>query len=186
MYKYLFGIIIVLGVSVVLLFNKVNKESNRADRMTTNYVEMNNANKMLNLKYNELDDRHKRETDSLANLLDVKPKEILKYVNIYVRDTIRDTVYVGLTEVNDTTFMFNEKMGCIEVGGRLVIDNNKPELTFDNVSYNNDIKYVVYLDRKEWQVWFIKSKLFGKKEAELKVFPKCGDVTVEEVELIKR
>jgi len=184
MTKYLLLIIVALGLSLGLFVNKAIKEADRADRMQVNYTEMNEKNKMLDLKYSELDDTRKAEVDSLSLLLDIKPKEVLKVVEIEVHDTIVDTVFVDLYRVNDTTFRFMEKINCFNIGGTLSIKDSIPTLILGNVNYNNNIKYVVYLDRKEWQIWFIKSKLFGRKEAELEVFPECGKATVEEVELI--
>jgi len=183
--KIFIGFSVVLALTLGVTYSLYEKEKNKADRMQSNYIQMNNNNRKLSLKLSELDDKHKAMVDSLSEIIDEKPKEIIRYTNVYIKDTIIDTVYVSLNKESDTTYTFLESKDCFTVGGNIYVKDSIPSLTITKLEYNNDITYIVYLERQPWTFLWIETKLFGKKEANLEVISDCGSVTVEDVELIK-
>lgn len=185
MTKYLLIAIVALSMLLSAVINQSHNRKVKADRMENNFTQMSNDNKMLNIRYSELDTRRMSVIDSLAKIIKTKPTRIIEYVNVYIVDTIVDTINITLLKQSDTVFLFSERFNCLTIDGQLSISNNEPELLFNNMVYTNDVKYVVYLARVRRKVWFFNTKLFGRKEAKLEIIPECGTVTIETVKLIK-
>jgi hypothetical protein len=163
-----------------------DNQKDRADRMTENYSKLEDNNKQLELTYKELNDRQLETITRLSDSLDIKPKTIEKIVTVTVIDSIPYPVETFVEKIDSNTYKFKRDTGCFKIRGRVFILDSIPNVIIDKLEYNNVIDYVVYLQRKQWELWFIKSRLFGRKEAELEIITKCGESTVEEVKLIKK
>ena len=185
MNKYLILGICILGGLLYWSNNSRINEKCRADRMTINFQEEENDNKSLQLSINELQESTSDRIKQLSDSLNIKSKNIKEYVYIELRDTVIDTVYIDLIKANDTTFTFTKEIECHNISGELTIKDSVPELKFNEISYSNNLEYVAYLDKKEFKLWFIKFKYGHKDNIDLAIFPECGDVTIERVQIIK-
>lgn len=181
--------LIATAVSILLtvsLFNVNNKNKHRADRFEDNYASSIEDNAKLTIKFNEMNDNLYSTIDSLSNELSIKPKQVTKYIKISTVDTMYmiDTIYEKVYFVDSNKYSFKKDTGCFVIEG--IVNTKAPSIAFTRLSYNNDVDYLVYLERKEWEWFIFKSKLFGRKIAQIKTFSECGDVKSTEVEIIKK
>jgi len=186
MNKYLIGIVIALGISLGAVINSSIKQKHRANRMTEQYQKSLNDNKSLELTYKELNSDQRDRIKELSDSLDIKPKKIKEYVNIYITDTIIDTVFAEVTRVDSNTYAFAKDTACFMVKGLVHITPIAPIIQITELQYSNTIEYIVYLNRREWKFLFVRSKFLGKKYVDIDVIQECGTAKVEDVKLIKR
>lgn len=186
MTKYLLLIILALGISLGLFVNKSINESNRADRMTENYQKSEDSNKIIVASLNELTKNQSNRIDELADSLNIKQKSITKYVKIKVKDSIPYPVETIITKVDSGVYEFSRDTACFSIVGNVSLLESEPIVSITKLTYDNIIEYLVYIERKQWQFLFIKSRLFGHKEVKLETISKCGISTTTNIELIKK
>ena len=186
MNKYLLAAALVLGIVVFFLVKSNLSLRNTSQRLTTNLQEVVEENKQFILKYDELNKVQKARIDELADSLKIKPKFVQEYINVVIHDTIRDTIQVTLVQTEPFTYKFTEDTACFHIEGLINNKDQKPKLSFTNLEYDNTIEGVLYLQRKQWKIWFIKSRFLGHKEAKLETFSKCGKSTIDDIKIIKK
>jgi hypothetical protein len=113
---------------------------------------------------------------------DIKLKRITKIVsnNVRVRDTIINKVVVdSLTEylnaLKPFKIPFQDKTNCFFIKGEFEFDGKIHTINFTERKFNDTINQVTTWSRKKHRWLFgIKSGLFGKKIANVKLFSSCG------------
>lgn len=184
--KISIALIILLSIATTIFFVQWQKNKDRADRMSLNYKEVVNENNELNLAYEELNVIQKERIDNVIDSLKVKVKRVKEYVYIHTTDTIHDTIQVQLTIIEPFTYEFTKDTACFHVQGLVNNKNEVPILQFTKLDYNNTVEYLIYQQRRKWKFLFIKSRFLGKKENKLETISKCGESTVQKINLIKK
>lgn len=171
-------------IGVLYKSNHINK--NTAIRLEDNYNSSIKENKVLHLKMNELSNELYGRIDSLSYKLKIKPKQITRYVHIRTIDTVRivDTVFSKAIKIDSILYAFNKDTACFHISG--LIKSSPISIAFTELEHKNNIEYLLFLERNEWEWWFIRSRLFGRKIVKLETFSDCGISTVEEIEIIKK
>jgi hypothetical protein len=113
---------------------------------------------------------------------DIKLKRITKIVsnNVRVRDTIINKVVLdSLTEylnaLKPFKIPFQDNTDCFFVKGEFEFDGKTHTINFTERKFNDTINQVTTWSRKKHRWLFgIKSGLFGKKIANVKLFSNCG------------
>lgn len=184
--KILIIAVVLLSIALGLFYHQWQNNKDRADRMSINYNDVVKENFDLNLKYSELNEFQKKRIDRLTDSLKIKTKKVKEYVYVNITDTIHDTIRIELTLIEPFTYKFSKDTACFSIEGLINNKNDIPELQFTQLEYSNNVEYLIYCQRKKWEFWFIKSRLFGKKENQLEVISKCGTSTVQKINLIKK
>lgn len=186
MNKYLLLLVVMLGVS--LFFTGKYAINKKADyvRVNNNYQESVEKNKQIVATYEELNKVQKKKISDLADSLKVKPKFIKEVILVNVGDTIRDTIPVEVVKVKPFVYTFSKDTACFSIDGIINNEDKAPKLSFTKLQYNNEISGVLYIQRKQWKMWFIKSRFLGQKEAKLETFSECGTSTIEDIKIIKK
>lgn len=175
------AIIMFFGFLVVLKYkeNRINYLSSQVERLKDNVgslLEENADLKVLNLQKDEVIGSVRRQRDSLAERLKIKPKFIEKIIEtkIIQYDTIEKIVEVK--RMNDTVFLIKDQEPCWSWEGKVKVDSCGIEIRRMNFVYANTIE----------EVFFYRHKfLFLGKKYYRKSIPKCGEVKVTEINFIK-
>jgi hypothetical protein len=179
-YGGVFLLILLLGGGLNYFYGKYKQEKARANRVTENnnqLLKVDSTLRVLNVTKDELTGRLKLQVDSLAKQLDIKPKQIIKYVDWYI--TVHDTVKkeVKVTKLTDSTYFIADSTDCWRWEGLAILDSgilSVKRLSFDD---RNEISDVTYWYRK----WFL-----GKKRYTRDITAKCGTTKTVEVNIIKK
>lgn len=188
MSKYLIIAIAILGTLLFFAGKKMINDSRTIDRIEQAYKIIEDDSKVLSLKYNELNKRQEIRIGKLSDSLKIKPKFIVRYVNIKTTDTIHiiDTVYREGIYIGPGMYSFNQDTGCFHIEWVVDAINKVPRSALTNLIYDNEIEYLVYLERRKKEFWFIKYRSWFKKDAKLKSTSKCGKSKVEDINIIKK
>jgi hypothetical protein len=182
------GVLAIIGLlGSGIFFRMYTNSEEKAERTESAWKDAEKANKSLTLEYNELNKRQKKRIGEISDSLDIKPKFITRYVKIPIRDTVRitDTIYVGTVKIDSNTYAFNKDTACFSIEGLVKLTSKEPQVAITKLEYDNDIEYLVYLERRQMQWWIIKYKSLTKKDAKLEVVSECGVVVVEDVKIVK-
>lgn len=182
----LVGVCIVAGgfIYVLLGNNADNKET--ISRMERNYRELERERKALVLTYDELNDRQAAKIKQLSDSLEIKPKHLIRYVGIQTVDSIRDTIPVEIIKIDTNVYSFKKDTACFQVAGLISTKTSPPSIELTNLTYRNEIDYIVYKQRRKWDFWFIHTRWFGKMETKIDIQSNCGESRVEDIEIIKK
>ena len=98
--------ILTMGCFAVIFFSgrQIEKRDVEIDRLIRNQHELMAANEQqttLILKQKELSGKYLSERDSLAKLLKIRPKEVIKYIDRVLIEKITDTVEVESLIINE-------------------------------------------------------------------------------------
>ena len=149
---------IVLGAvligSWISLIDQNIKLKEKNERIIDNLNQLNVENSELNFTAKELkkyltnqDTKHKQEVDSILKLLNVKPKQLIKYERIYVSNNDKDTtVASNLTPIikNDSIYQlkFESVRKCLKIGGYIESKDSNPKIVITDTESNNII-YII-------------------------------------------
>lgn len=119
----------------------------------------------------------------------IKPGKIESIVtnNYYYKDTIsRETDISPLIKsIRDGVPDFQnfiDTTKCQTTKGSVVFDGKKLKVKVNDREFENKSEGVVYEERKQWKFWFIKSRLFGKRQFTAKNFDDCGTSKIMKIE----
>lgn len=183
MKKYI--IIAVIAVLVVLLISyqhhTVNGLRDKVARVQSNIeslLEENASLVHLVVEKEEVTGKIKRQRDSLAKELQIRPKVITKYIDrvIYQRDTM--IVEVPVRQVNDTTYLITDKGDCFLWEGMAVLEGRDLEVKRLEFEYKNKVVDIFY--------WQRKLPVIGRKKYFRQVLQECGGSRTLEVDFVKR
>jgi hypothetical protein len=179
------GALIISGIAIFALLKSNSNKSDDIVRMERNYKDLEKENKTLNLSYKELNDRQAAKIKQLSDSLDIKPKHLIRYVEVKVTDSIVDTVIINTIQIDTNKYAFNKDTACFRIEGIVNTKTLPPSIELTKLAYDNEIDYIVYKQRRMWNFWFIHTRWFGKMETKLDVKSECGKSNVEDIEIIK-
>jgi len=183
--KILIGLVVVLAIAGTTLFNQWRSERENAIRWENNYNESNKVNQTIRLTISELQDRMDYKMDSILKIAKVKPSNVQNITTIH--NHYHDTVYVEVpvTKIDTNKYEFIDKNNCMTIKGIVDVSLDTPKVFITEKIFDDESSYIVYQDRRKWKLLFFKTKLFGKKESKLKIINKCGDITYQNINIIK-
>jgi len=186
--KYITG-----GLAVFLLIlawqgwqlkNKLDKARSEIERLKDNQVQLlasRAQDQALILTQRELTGKVLAERDSLAKALKIRPKEVIKWVDRIVTETITDTVEVETTILKDMTWHLADGDKCWKWEGDAQLIDFDLDVKRTLFEYRNKSTEVYWWQRKKFLGFRI-----GRKEYFQKVTPECGDIIVRAVEIVKK
>lgn len=180
-YLILGGIILILSVTICIQQNVITKKDAKIVRLTDNVGNLmdENANLIvLNVTESELKGEYLKERDSLANLLKVRPKQVIRYITttIIQHDTI--TEYIPVVQKTDTSWAFTDNGECYVYKGEVNLSDNILSVKRTEYFSTNKLSYAFY--------WYRKFPIVGKKRYTQEVFSSCGDSYTNDVTIVKR
>jgi hypothetical protein len=190
-------VIICLLVTVGILFKSNKSNKNDYIRWKNNYEEIKKDNNVINKTFREFKETTTETQDSLLKLLDIKPKQVVKIVEIKTYYKVTDTILIPISETDSIledmfslkkyTLSFSKKTDCYGIEGFIKTNDNTSELNLTTVENNNELTYVVYWKRRRYYLLgFIPTSFLGKKVTTLKTESKCGNTEISEINIIKQ
>lgn len=143
-----------------------------------NLLQENASLTVINLQKDEITGRIKRERDSLAEALKIKPRQVIKYVDriIYQHDTIVKIVEVK--RLSDTSFYLTDKDKCWRWEGIAILENKELEVKRLLFDYHNEVFDLYYFKRK--------FPVLGRKIYFHEIQQKCGGNYTREINFVKK
>jgi hypothetical protein len=164
--------------------NKIAKQKADIERIEANNFQlMSDAHQQttLYLTQKEITGQLKRQCDSLAKALKIKPKQIEKIVE--VTNTIHDTVRVSVpvTITGKDTWKITDKGDCFIWSADAFKIGDSLKINRTSFEYDNKTTEVFYRERP-FRFLFIK---YGKWVYKEKIDAKCGNSTEKVFKFIK-
>lgn len=157
------------------LIEKAEKE--RVKENQENLMKENKDLVVLNLRKDEITGKIKRERDSLADALEIKPKQIIKYVDRWITKIDSVPKYIPLEKPNDSTYFLSDKGDCFTYEAMIVLENDS--MRFVRLLHKEENKLT------ETFYWY-RNWLLGKKKFTQVTTAKCGETTTLEINILKK
>jgi len=187
--KIILAVALVAALGMIMtLQSKVGKLKDERDRINNNYQEqVEGLNKSLSLTEQELRSylERNKELDSLLEAEKIKPAKI-KYITRVKHHYHTDTVEVKIGEKvqnNDYLYPIEYDNGCLFLEGEM--DVKTPNLTLNRIEYNDQQEHIAYLKKKDTGRRFLWIFPIRKEYLELHTNSKCGENTVEQINIIE-
>lgn len=189
------AVIVILMGLLGITYKQMRTQRSEAIRWEHNYEQSQEDISRIELTYREFKDQATAKEDSLLKELSIKPKQVERIVYIENEYTNTDTTEIDFIITGDEvvdiperpkTLKFISRIDCIQIEGMVTTKDPRTSLSVTSIQYNNSFSYVAYWERRQWKFLGIKSKLFGKKQGELKISSACGKSTVKEIDIIKK
>jgi hypothetical protein len=179
--------ILTVGCFAVIFFSgkQIERRDAEIDRLVRNQHELMAASEQqttLILKQKELSGKYLSERDSLAKLLKIRPKEVVKYVDRVIVEKVTDTVEVESSIINDIKWKLYDGGQCWKWEADAELNDLDLIVNRTDFEYKNKIVDVFWWERHKRFFWW----RIGKKQYYHKVIPECGEVTTKSIEIIKR
>lgn len=188
MNKYLIAGLVAFALISYILYNKLQDANDRASRWQDNYEEVSDIAKevaSLKMTLNEVKKDVSIKFDSVMSANNIKSKSVTKYINTdhYYRDT--DSIPTIVIKKDTGVYEFSDTTECIKIKGVVFLGKDDPKVFITDKSFNTNVKYIYYNQRKKYKFLFWNWRLFGKKENKLKVVTDCGETTTTDLDIIK-
>jgi hypothetical protein len=142
-----------------------------------NYQLMSDARQQTNLYFKEKEvvGKLKREMDSLAGVLKIKPKQITKI--IYIDNKIIDTVQVmvPVERLSKTEWMLQDSTKCLKYVSKLILEGDSLKSERQLFESDNRITQLFWRERSK-KFLFIH---YGKWKNYQKIEDNCGDPKIQ-------
>jgi hypothetical protein len=185
-YLILAGIILFLALfsTIKILHNSNLKLKSENARIEGNQFALlsDNQNKVnLFLKEKEVTGQLKKERDSLAKELKIKPKQITDIITIdnSTHDTLKVTIPVYITTKNE--WLLKDSTRCLKYASKLILKGDSIKAERQYFEYNNKITEVFYKIRPH-RFLFIR---YGKWQFKEKISSTCGTVQEKDITFTK-
>lgn len=186
------SLLLILSTSSYVLFKMYNEKRHDVERLLNNINVKDKKISETTFKIGEFknyikikDTKHKKEVDSILNLLKVKPKYLIKYEKIYVSNIDTSTTNVVQnkpTIVNDSVYQINFETvrKCLKINGILYTRDTTSKIVINKTEGSNNI-YIVKSYKKKFFDWV----LFRKGKEITKITQDCGNVSIDEISIKK-
>lgn len=185
LYLSLAGILLIVGlfINLGIVIRKNAKIADNMQRILRNQLQLTGENRQLQnyiFRQSEVNGQLKREVDSLARELSVKPKYItrIEYRTISEIDTVDKIVYVD--KIAEGEWFVSDTGQCFVWSGTARLKDSDLEVTRDSFEYENKITDVFYRKKPDGFFGFLKRRVNYHS-----VQPECGTASVVTFEFIK-
>jgi len=199
--KYLIIIIITLAAVTANFYISWKTQKENAQRWEHNYEQLQDTlSGLITLKNKEIQDYVKNELRGFAkevyDSLNIKSKQVVEITEQHNHYHLGDTVFIQPSEPiisqGEIKYPVYEKMNCMTIAGYMVVKDTVPSLVLtEETGYDNTTVYIQYWERQKYtfpsekfRLW--RWKLWGRKVNELHSQSKCGDVTIQRINVIKK
>tara|TARA_R110000764_G_C10826527_1_gene362315 strand:- start:53 stop:652 length:600 start_codon:yes stop_codon:yes gene_type:complete len=152
--------------------SEINRENTElATALTVNKKEL---RELLQNKFPELE----AKLDSLKIRSNTIEKIVVQktfYKDTAVNNTDLKPILDAIQKKAKIITPFVDSTACLVVKGYVEYNGEKLNLAITNREFKSISEAVSHLERKQWKFWFIKSRLFGRKELKVTVFNSCGE-----------
>jgi hypothetical protein len=184
---YLLGAVILFLIAAVVTVNLQAKKIKRIEadnfRLEGNqFALMSDARQQTNLYLNEKEvtGRMKKERDSLAKSLNIKPRQLQKI--IYIDNSTHDTIKVPvLTTFVSKNWAIKDSTRCLKLRYNAKLEGDSLKTTRELLEYDNQITQTFYKQRPH-KLFFIK---FGRWKYLQKISSDCGDTEIKTITFTK-
>jgi hypothetical protein len=179
---YLLGAVILFLIAAVVTVNLQAKKIKRIEadnfRLEGNqFALMSDARQQTNLYLNEKEvtGRMKKERDSLAKSLNIKPRQLQKiiYIDNSTHDTVKVPVPVTITGKNE--WLLQDSGQCFKYASKLILKGDSLKGERQLFEYNNQTTQVFYKQRPHKFLFF----RFGKWVYKSKIESECGETIIK-------
>jgi len=180
----LFVFLLILAWQGLQLKNKLDKARTEIERLKDNQVQLLAAraqDQTLILTQRELTGKVLAERDSLAKALQIRPKEVIRYVDRVIIETIRDTVEVESTFLQNMTWHLTDGDKCWRWEADAKLNDLDLDVNRTLFDYRNKSTEVYWWQRRR----FLGLRI-GRKDYYQRVLPECGDISTRSIEIRKR
>jgi hypothetical protein len=131
---------------------------------------------VLSLRKDELVGEYKERVKTLADSLKIRPKQVIKYVDVWLTQIDSFPVPVPVRQPNDSTYFISDSTKCFTYEGIAIIENDTMTFKRTLFAYHNRTTETNYWKRK----WFLARKKFYRDTSS-----ECGETKTLEVNIIK-
>lgn len=119
-----------------------------------------------------------RKLDSLkirSNTIEKIVVQEIIYRDTTTRSTDLQPVLDAIQKKVKIVSPFVDTTPCLTIVGQVEFNGETLNLSITDRKFTSIAEAVSHWERKQWKFWFIKSRLFGKKELKVTVFNNCGE-----------
>jgi|SRR3990167_2032731 len=185
----LFAVIAGMGLLAWFLIAQISnlkKDRDTQIENVNNLLSENSHYKALNLTLKQTDSISGLKLDSLANALKVKPKKIIRTVEVtqVVSDTSSQATEITPVENQGEVKIWEiQDFGaCWLWKGTASLTDNLLSVTREDFTYQNKTTNIYYWKRSR-HFWFIH---FGKKKTFVNSDSECGESYTREIQIVKK
>jgi len=171
-------IIILIGTASFYI-RKYQKEKTERIRVENNQNQLMQDKAeltVLNLRKDELVGEYKERVKTLADSLKIRPKQVIKYVDVWLTQIDSFPVPVPVRQPNDSTYFISDSTKCFTYEGIAIIENDTMTFKRTLFAYHNRTTETNYWKRK----WFLAKKKFYRDMSS-----ECGETKTLEVNIVK-
>ena len=171
-------IIILIGTASFYI-RKYQKEKTERIRVENNQNQLMQDKAeltVLNLHKDELVGEYKERVKTLADSLKIRPKQVIKYVDVWLTQIDSFPVPVPVRQPNDSTYFISDSTKCFTYEGIAIIENDTMTFKRTLFAYHNRTTETNYWKRK----WFLAKKKFYRDMSS-----ECGETKTLEVNIVK-
>jgi len=180
-----FILIVLLSLTCFWLFKSKNSIKQDRNRLSENFEQVTNSNRLLNLnldEFKELNLKDKTKIDSLLKVIKIKPKQLKSatVINTIYKDTIVEKiVYLPAKKQKDESFIIpiETDNGCWGMKGLILSKDGESRFKVTERTANNSAQLVV-TKRKKFLFWTIKKEKY-------QAFSDCGEVNFTQINIVK-
>jgi len=186
--KYITGGLVVFLLILAFwgwrLKTKLDKAKTEIQRLKDNQAQLlasRAQDQALILTQKELTGKVLAERDSLAKALKIRPKEIVRYVDRVIIETIRDTVEVESTFLQNMTWHLTDGDQCWKWEADAKLNDFDLDVNRTLFDYRNKSTEVYWWQRRK----FIGLRI-GRKDYYQRVLPECGEILTRSIEIKRK
>lgn len=186
--RYIIGALVVflliLAFQAWRLQNQVDKAKEEIKRLEDNQRQLLASRQQdiaLLLTQKELTGKYLAERDSLAKVLKIRPKEVIKYVDRIITEVTHDTIEVEAEYLKDFTWRLSDGDKCWKWEADAQLNNLDLDVKRVLFEYKNKLSEVYWWQRRK----FIGLRI-GRKDYFVRVLPECGEVHTKSIEIKKK
>lgn len=190
----------VVAILVIWFYKDYKHQIKENNRLTENAQQQRRADSIRfntqNLTRNELNDYLEYENKELKKKLDqdrIKLSRIEQIISSKYAYSDNSENSIALDSILNAVQLLKareqeviDSSSCLTVKGKVVFDGKKLSLNITDRQFNNDMNGVVYWQRKQWNFLGIKTRFLGKKEFTAKVYDKCGETNLTNIQVEKK
>ena len=186
--RYIIGALVVflliLAFQAWRLQNQVDKAKEEIKRLEDNQRQLLASRQQdiaLLLTQKELTGKYLAERDSLAKVLKIRPKEVIKYVDRIITEVTHDTIEVEAEYLKDFTWHISDGDKCWKIEYDAQLNDLDLDIQRTLFEYKNKSSEVYWWQRRK----FIGLRI-GRKDYFVRVLPECGEVQTKSIEIKKK
>lgn len=166
--------------------DKLKFEKSEKERIYVNWLNANRDatyNSVQIIREKELTAKMHRERDSLAKLVNTRPKFVEKIEHRMIYYTLSGMVPVNVIPVSQFIFNVTDSTKCFTWKGQVILSDNIPKVNRTGFSYHSEFTEVSASKILKKKIWFI--KFYDKKNVTVQLSDSCGTMVTKTTSFLK-